>query len=74
MPIHSITTRYALGDVVTWAGEPGTRFVVAQILIGLRPGLGDVVTYGLHDPGQPRTWLVWGYESDVLDAEEEPHG
>ena len=75
MPTHRIATRHALGDPVTWAGEPGTRFVVNQILIGLRQGLGDVITYGLHDPAQPRPWLVWGYEADcqAVDREEKAH-
>ena len=71
MPLHRITTRHTLGDTVTWAGEPGTRFLVNQILIGLRQGLGEVVTYGLHDPGQPRPWLIWAYEPDCLSCSEQ---
>ena len=70
MPTHHLTTGFALGHVVTWAGEPGTRFVVNQILIGLRQGLGEVVTHGLHDPAQPRPWLIWAYEADCQIVDE----
>jgi hypothetical protein len=71
MQRYRISFRHALGARVTYGSADGPSYLIVQQRYTIRPDLGPVLEYLLHDPDD-RTRTFWALEPDVLPWETVP--